>query len=121
MARVLVIDDDEGMRTLMKAMLVGVGHEVEEAVDGEDGLRIFRERPANLVITDINMPGMDGHEVIKAFRKLHEGVPILAVSGGGAVSKDDLLLSAAALGAAEVITKPFEFTQLVGAVQRALE
>ena len=120
MARVLVIDDDEELRTLVKAMLVSVGHQVEEALDGKDGLRIFEERSADLVITDINMPGMNGHEVIVAFRNLNDDVPILAMSGGGAMSKDDLLLDAAALGAVEVIVKPFEYRQLVGAVGRAL-
>ena len=121
MARVLVIDDDEESRTLMKAMLTGVGHQVEEALDGRDGLRMFEERPADLVLTDINMPGMDGHEVIVAFRKLHAAVPIIAISGGGSMPKDELLSSAAALGAVEVIMKPFEFRQLVGAVERALK
>lgn len=121
MARVLVIDDDEEFRTLVKAMLTGVGHEVEEALDGRSGLRIFEERPPHCVITDINMPGMDGHEVIKALRKLNADVPIVAISGGGPVAKDELLLDAAALGATEVIMKPFEFNQLVGAVSRALE
>lgn len=121
MARVLVIDDDEEFRTLVRAMLVGVGHEVEEALDGRSGLRMFEERTPDLVITDINMPGMDGHEVIVAFRKLNTEVPIVAISGGGPVAKDELLLNAAALGAVEVIMKPFEFNQLVGAVSRALE
>lgn len=120
MARVLVIDDDEEIRTLVRAMLTGVGHEVEDAIDGEEGLRIFEERSTDLVITDINMPGMDGHDVIKAFRGLNAGVPIVAMSGGGAVSGDDLLINAAALGAVEVIMKPFEFGQLVGSVDRAL-
>lgn len=120
MARVLVIDDDEETRTLAKAMLKGVGHEVEEAPDGGQGLEVFRTRPVHLVITDINMPGMDGHEVIREFRKLHANVPIIAISGGGPREKDELLLDAVKLGAVEVITKPFEFRQLTGAVQRAL-
>lgn len=121
MARILVIDDDEESRTLMKAMLVGVGHSVEEALDGVEGLKMFEQRPVDLVLTDINMPGMDGHEVITAFRKRHSQVPIVAISGGGAVGKDELLSSASALGAVEVIMKPFEFRQLVGAVERALQ
>lgn len=120
MARVLVIDDDEAIRTLAKAMLSGVGHEVEEAADGSEGLRMFEKRRADVVITDINMPGMDGHEFIASFRKRHPGVPIVAISGGGAASTDDLLLRAAKLGAAEVIMKPFEFGQFVGSVKRAL-
>ena len=120
MARVLVIDDDEEIRTLVKHMLVGEGHQVEAAVDGAEGLRLFGKDPPDLVLTDINMPGLDGHEVITAIRVLHAEAPIIAVSGGGAIEQDELLLKAFALGAVEVIMKPFEFRQLVGAVERAL-
>ena len=120
MARVLVIDDDEEHRTLVRHMLVGEGHQVDEALDGAEGLRLFGESPPDLVLTDINMPGLDGHEVITAIRVLHPEVPIIAVSGGGAIAKDELLVKASALGAVEIIMKPFEFPQLVGAVKRAL-
>ena len=120
MARVLVIDDDEEHRTLVRHMLVGEGHQVDEALDGAEGLRLFGKSPPDLVLTDINMPGLDGHEVITAIRVLHPEVPIIAVSGGGAIAKDELLVKASALGAVEIIMKPFEFTQLVGAVKRAL-
>ncbi len=121
MARVLVIDDDEMSRTLVKRMLDAEGHQVEEALDGAEGLRLFGERPPDLVLTDINMPGLDGHDVIEAIRFQHTDVPIIAISGGGSIPKDELLETAAALGAVEVIMKPFEFTQLVGAVKRALK
>ena len=121
MARVLVIDDDEEHRTLVREILAGVGHEVEEANDGAQGLRLFGRRRPDLVLTDINMPGLDGHEVISALRVLHADVPVIAISGGSAVAKDELLLKALSLGAVEVIMKPFELRQLVGAVGRALE
>jgi CheY-like chemotaxis protein len=121
MARVLVIDDDEMTRTLVTRMLTGEGHQVEVAVDGAEGLRLFGKGPPDVVLTDINMPGLDGHEVIAAIRVLHTDVPIIAISGGGAIAKDELLLKASALGAVEIIMKPFEFRQLVGAVERALE
>jgi CheY-like chemotaxis protein len=120
MASVLVIDDDEGHRTLLRHMLEGLGHEVVEALDGADGLRLFERHSPALVMTDINMPGLDGHEVIKAVRAHHGSVPIIALSGGSAIGKDDLLLQAASLGASEVITKPFEYGQIAGAVERAL-
>jgi CheY-like chemotaxis protein len=120
MAHILLIDDDEEHRTLARKVLEKVGHEVEEAVDGVQGLRCFGKRRPDVVLTDINMPGVDGHEVIASIRRLHASTPIIAVSGGGAVSKDDLLLEAAKLGAAEVIMKPFELRQLVGAVSRAV-
>jgi CheY-like chemotaxis protein len=120
MAHVLVIDDDEEQRTLVREILVRAGHGVEEAADGDQGLRLFRKRRPDLVVTDINMPGIDGHAVISALRVMNKDVPIIAMSGGGAVERDDLLLRAAALGATEVIMKPFEFRQLVGAVGRAV-
>ena len=120
MARVLVIDDDEEPRTLLRHMLAGLGHEVVEALDGADGLRLFGRHTPDLVMTDINMPGVDGHEVIKAIRENHASVPIIAISGGSAIAKDELLLQAASLGAGEVIMKPFEFGQIAGAVARAL-
>ncbi len=66
------------------------------------------------------MPGLDGHAVIEALKVLHDDVPVIAMSGGGAREKDELLLEASRLGAVEVIMKPFDFRQLLGAVDRAL-
>ncbi len=120
MARALVIDDDEEHRTLVRQILGKMGHEVEEATDGAQDLRLVGKRRPDLVLTDINMPGLDGHDVISALRVLHAKMPVIAVSGGGAIAKDELLLKAAKLGAVEVIMKPFEFRQLAGAVSRAL-
>jgi CheY-like chemotaxis protein len=120
MPRVLVIDDDEEQRTLIRQVLGRVGLEVTEAADGREGLRLFGARRPDVVLTDINMPGLDGHEVISAIRVLHPDVPIIAVSGGGEIPEDELLMTAARLGAREVIRKPFDFRQLVGAVGRAL-
>ncbi len=120
MARVLVIDDDEQTRALVRHMLDREGHEVEEAVDGADGLRLFGKSPPDVVLTDINMPGLDGHDMIEAIRMQHPDVPIIAISGGGPVGREELLLKASALGADQIIMKPFEFRQLVSAVERAL-
>ena len=120
MARVLVIDDDEEHRTLVRQILAKMGHETEEAPNGAQGLRLFGKRRPDLVLTDINMPGLDGNDVISALRVMHANVPVIAISGGGAIEKDELLAKAASLGAVEVIVKPFEFRQLAGAVTRAL-
>jgi CheY-like chemotaxis protein len=121
MARVLVIEDDDAVRSLVIRMLERVGHEVVATPDGREALRLFGEEPTDLVITDINMPGMDGIEVISAFRAMRAGVPIIAISGGGLMPKELLLSSAAAMGAVEVVSKPFEISRLVGAVDRALQ
>jgi two-component system, chemotaxis family, chemotaxis protein CheY len=121
MVRALVIDDDEGQRTLLERMLTSVGLTVDVAEDGEAGLRLFGQNRPDVVLTDINMPGLDGHGVISAIRANDPSVPVIAISGGSpSTEKDDLLLQAAQLGAHEVIMKPFEFHQLKGAVSRAL-
>ena len=120
MARVMVIEDDDAVRGLVIRMLERVGHEVVATPDGREALRMFGQEPTDLVITDINMPGMDGIEVISAFRAMRAGVPIIAISGGGLMPKELLLSSAAAMGAVEVVSKPFEISRLVGAVDRAL-
>jgi len=119
-AKILVIDDDEQHRTLVREILAREGHQIEEAADGAEGLRLFAKSRTDVVLTDITMPGLDGHEVISALRVARADVPIIAISGGGAAEKDDLLLHAARLGATEVIMKPFDFRQLLGAVGRAL-
>lgn len=121
MARVMVIEDDDAVRGLVIRMLERVGHEVVATPDGREALRMFGQEPTDLVITDINMPGMDGIEVISAFRAMRAGVPIIAISGGGLMPKELLLSSAAAMGAVEVVSKPFEISRLVGAVDRALQ
>jgi CheY-like chemotaxis protein len=116
----MVIEDDDAVRSLVIRMLERVGHEVVATPDGREALRLFGQEPTDLVITDINMPGMDGIEVISAFRAMRAGVPIIAISGGGLMPKELLLSSAAAMGAVEVVSKPFEISRLVGAVDRAL-
>lgn len=120
MAHVLVIDDEEDHRTLAREILAREGHRVDEAADGKDALRKFGKHRPDVVLTDINMPGLDGHAVIEALKVLHDDVPVIAVSGGGVKEKDELLLEAVRLGAAEVIMKPYDFRQLLGAVQRAV-
>ena len=64
MALILIIDDDDQIRDVIRRMLEPAGHEVVEAVDGADGIRIYRERPADLIITDLIMPKKEGVELI---------------------------------------------------------
>lgn len=120
MARILVIDDDEAMRAGIRRFLTGEGHEVVVAENGKDALRLFEAEPADLVITDINMPEMDGIEIITTFQKVSPGVPVIAISGGGLFPKELLLDNADLLGAVESLEKPFELEDLRGAVERGL-
>ena len=81
MARILVIDDEADMRGLLEETLQSAGHEVSLAADGEEGMKRFRARPADLVITDLYMPGQEGLETIMQLRREFPSVAIMAMSG----------------------------------------
>ena len=102
----------------MARALSRIGHEVRVASSGKEGRRFFKERLPDLVITDINMPEMDGVELIMEFQP--SGVPVIAISGGGFMPKEMLLDNADMLGAVETLAKPILFEDLKAAVDRAL-
>ena len=105
MASILVIEDDEGVRGLLRLWLEEAGHTVWETTNGRDGTREFRKRPIDLVITDIYMPHCDGLDVIRRLRRLHLELPILAISGGSGTM--DYLRMAQSEGASRGLYKPF--------------
>ena len=120
MARILVVDDDEQVRTMLVMTLEEAGYEADEAADGRAAIRRQRENPADLVITDLIMPEKEGLETIMDFRKEWPGAPIIAISGGGRTVQGDYLLHAKHLGAARVFRKPIERSELLGAVRDLL-
>jgi DNA-binding NtrC family response regulator len=88
LARILIIDDDENVRDVLRQMLEREGHEVDEADNGDDGVRFFSEQRQDLVITDILMPGMGGVQTIMELRLLSPEVKIIAISGGDQVAPE---------------------------------
>jgi len=119
-ARVLVIDDEPDVRAVMRRFLGAAGHDVREASDGAAALGALAAQPADVVITDLYMPGMDGIELARELRKLPTRPAVIAVSGGGFGRQADVLDVAATLGAAATLPKPFTREQLLGAVDRVL-
>jgi DNA-binding response OmpR family regulator len=119
-SRILVIEDDRNVRDVVATYLRRVGHDVLEAADGKRALSAIAADDIDLVITDINMPEMDGIEVITALRKSAPGAPVIAMSGGGLVHKQLLLDTARMLGAVHTLAKPFELEDLRKAVDAAL-
>lgn len=118
MSRILVIDDEEDVRALALEALASAGHEVILAADGVQGLKLQRERPADVVITDLLMPEKEGIETILDLKREFPNVKIIAISGGGkAVNKLSYLSLAGDLGADLVLTKPFDIQFLLKAVQ----
>src|SRR5574341_1297301 len=108
MARILVIDDEERIRGLLCTALEMEGHEVHEARQGNEGLRVLRATPPDLVITDLMMPEKDGLEVIMALRREAPKLRVIAMSGGGRYEATEPLLIAEPLGAFAAVRKPFE-------------
>jgi DNA-binding NtrC family response regulator len=117
MARILVVDDDEQVRTMLRMTLEAAGYEAEEAPDGKIAIRILRERPADLVITDLIMPEKEGIETIMDIRKEWPGAKIIAISGGGRLVASDFLWHAQRLGAARAFQKPIDRKKLLDAVR----
>jgi DNA-binding response OmpR family regulator len=117
MARILVIEDDLQVRGVFREALEGAGHTVTEAENGAAGTRLFRERGADLVITNILMPEKDGFETIRDLRRDSVALPIIAVSAGSPRLKMDILKSAALLGASRTLAKPFDLQALVDSVR----
>ncbi len=120
MARILLIDDDDSLRTMLRLTLSHFGHTVTEARNGKEGLELFPQLEADLVITDIVMPERDGVEVLMVLRRGDPPVKIIAMSGGGRMSATDFLRIATQLGAAKVLAKPFSSEVLIAAINELL-
>jgi DNA-binding response OmpR family regulator len=120
MARILVLEDDSAIRSILRETLIACGHDVLEAADGRAGLRVFGANKVELVITDMLMPDMDGVELVRTIRAYGSPVRIVAISGGSdTVDAADLLTTAVRLGADAALPKPFhpgDLRELVGAV-----
>ncbi len=118
--KVLAIDDSRTIRHLLSATLVDAGFEVVTADDGVDGVDAFQDAEADVVITDINMPNMDGFGVINSIRQgdVNNKVPILVLT---TESGDDLKMRARDAGATGWIVKPFDDVSLISALKRVTE
>ncbi len=117
MSRILVIDDDEIVRELLLDILAHAGYEVVEARDGEEGIRLFRNEPADLVITDLIMPNKEGIESIIEIRRDFPDVTIIAISGGGHISPSAYLEIASRFGVQRTFAKPFLPDKILEAVR----
>jgi len=105
MASILVIDDDDALRLLLREMLEAVGHQVREAANGREGLALYRAQPPDLVITDILMPEQDGMEVILELTREFLDARVIAMTG--ASGERNFLSVAKLFGARHILEKPF--------------
>lgn len=116
LAHILIIDDNEKVRVLLREALQRAGHEIREAGDGVTGMRLFATHKFDLVITDIVMPEQEGIESIRKIRALDKTTPIFAISGSGS-GASTYLETAKFLGATRTFEKPFRIPEILAAVE----
>ena len=116
---ILSVDDSASMRQMVRLALGGAGYAVTEACDGRDALAKAQEGGVQMVLTDLNMPNMDGLSLIRELRKLpsYKGVPIVFLT---TESDEGKRAEAKAAGATAWIVKPFKQDQLLGVVKKVL-
>ncbi len=120
MARILVIDDEAMVRHGLVRVLMKAGYEVSDTASGAEGLRLYREQGADLVLTDIFMPNMSGTDVIRELRRAAPRLPVIAMSGGERSRDFEQLSNAGEMGAVSLLRKPFSRDELLAVVAAAL-
>ncbi|MEX0828634.1 MAG: response regulator [Nitrospirales bacterium] len=120
MATILVIDDDPQICDVLEQVLQKEGHQVRSALNGEEGIRSYRQQLPDLVLLDILMPEKEGLETILDLRREFPHVIIIAMSAASEAAKINLLELAQRLGAQHRLTKPFELQTVIELVNTAL-
>ena len=117
-ARILIIDDDGSVRSVLSRILSQVNHKVTVAENGMEGIRLFREKEFDIVLTDLGMPGMSGWEVCKAIKGGSPNFPVGMITGWG-MEVDRAKIEESGLDF--VISKPFDFNQILNIMAETLE
>ena len=117
-ARILVVDDEDGARTGLEKLLRQAGYAVDTADGGQAALAVVLDRPPEVVITDLRMPGMDGMALCAKLHEANRDLPVIVVTAVGDVSS---AVAAMRAGAADYLIKPIDFDALLMAIARARE
>jgi len=118
MAKVLVIDDEQGIRSLLDTLLSRKGYDVVLADGGRRGLELFRRERPDVVVLDLNMPELDGIAVLQQLHSLNPAQPVIILTGAGTPEKEQWVH---ALGVSEFVEKEFSLHRLGDALKRLLK
>ncbi|MFN5227031.1 MAG: sigma-54-dependent transcriptional regulator [Bacteroidota bacterium] len=118
MAVILIIDDEKSIRNVLKDILQHEGYQVEEAPDGEQGIKLFSSKSFDLVLCDIKMPKLDGMDVLQQIMELNPEVPVIMISGHGTI---ETAVEAVKKGAFDFISKPPDLNRLLITIRNALD
>lgn len=118
MATILIIDDERSIRKTLTEILSYEGYKIDEAVDGEEGLKKFKEKNYDLVLCDIKMPKIDGIEFLEKAKQINADIPIIVISGHGNI---DTAVDAVKKGAFDYISKPPDLNRLLITLRNAMD
>ncbi|MBP8114918.1 MAG: sigma-54-dependent Fis family transcriptional regulator [Chitinophagaceae bacterium] len=118
MADILIIDDEKAIRKTLTEILTFEGYKIDEASDGEEGLKKFKEKTFDLVLCDIKMPKMDGIEFLEKAGEVNADVPIIMISGHGNI---ETAVEAVKKGAYDYISKPPDLNRLLITIRNAMD
>ena len=117
-SRILIVDDEQGIRKTLAGLLSDEGYDAAAADDGESGLRTIREQLPDVGLLDIAMPGRDGLDILEELRGTWPGLPVIMMSGHGTI---ETAVRATQLGAFDFIEKPLGADKLLLTIRHALE
>ncbi|MBW1839455.1 MAG: sigma-54-dependent Fis family transcriptional regulator, partial [Deltaproteobacteria bacterium] len=115
--KILVIDDNEWIRDTLKQLLAMSGYQVDVANDGEKGIKKVKSQNYDVVLTDIQMPKVDGMELLKQIKEYNPALPVVMITGFPTV---DTAIQAMRQGASDFITKPFRYEQVSMTVDKLM-
>ena len=121
MPSVLIVDDDDQVRTVLRKALAGMGYDALESADGQDAVRRCREHCPDVLVVDLIMPGKEGLETIQEIRQFRPDAKIVAISGGGMANPATYLHVAERLGADRILSKPFDPSELLEVLEDLLK
>ncbi len=116
-SRVLVVDDEEALRTVLSTELKGEGYEVDTASDGDEAISIVQNKKFDLLLLDIKMPKVDGFEVLKFVKKSFPAIKVIMLTGFADLKN---AIESKKLGAEDFVSKPYDLVDLLTTIERVL-
>lgn len=118
MAKILIIDDEKSIRKTLREILEYEKYQVDEAVDGIEGLTLIEKNKYDIVLCDIKMPKMDGIEVLDKINASSSDIPVVMISGHGNI---ETAVEAVKKGAFDFIAKPLDLNRLLVTIRNAMD
>lgn len=115
--KILVVDDEDALRTVLSSELVGEGYEVETAADGDEAINVVQTKPFDLVLLDIKMPKVDGFEVLKFLKSKYPNVKVIMLTGFADLKN---AIESKKLGAEDFVSKPYDLVDLLTTIERVV-